>query len=408
MSDIKKNIALLLLVQISNYAFPLISLPYLMRTLGAQEFGMIAISQAIIQYCIIFSDYGFNLSATRRLAISDTSNEFNKIFFSTFIAKLILVIFCGMVLFFVFPFIHGTQYNSAATAILFLSVIGNLLFPLYLFQALESMAKIVWITIIAKFLSLMSVFFLVNNKDDILGAALSLSLGLVVSGLISVIYIFKKKIISYTAISFNDIKESFADGFPLFVSNLAISFYTTFNVLLAGHQFSIETVGNFSAAERLRMAVQSLFAPVQQVIFPRVNKIYNKERSLKSAMLKFGCVFILFGATLTFLMVLFGKVLSALYFGEKYCIAPELFMKMSPLFVIISLSIVLGQWGLVVLGRSKNLSKIYIVGALCHLLYIFPFIKYFSISGLVYSVILTELLICSMMAFCLFFALKKK
>lgn len=408
MSNIKKNIALLLLVQISNYVFPLVSLPYLMRTLGATEFGVIAISQAIIQYCIIFSDYGFNLSATRRLAIADDKLTFNRVFLSTFFAKTLLVFFCGLVLLCIFPFIHGKQYNLIATAILFLSVIGNLLFPLYLFQAMESMAKIVWITIIAKFISLMSVFILVKSKDDVIGAAISLSSGLIISGIISVIYIWKKQVITYTRITIADIVESFTDGFPLFISNLAISFYTTFNVLFAGHHFTIETVGNYSAAEKLRMAAQSLFTPVQQVIFPRVNKVYSRHGSLKSAVLKYGLIFITFGASITLFMLLFGEYLSALYFGAKYSAAPELFLKMAPLFVIISLSIVLGQWGLIVIGKAKTLSKIYICGAIFHLVYLYPLVTYFSISGLVYSVILTELLICLMMACCLFFTLRTK
>jgi len=401
MSNVKKNIALLLLVQISNYIFPLISLPYLMHTLGAEEFGVIAISQAVIQYCIIFSDYGFNLSATRRLAIATGKDSLSRIFISTFLAKLILVIACGVILFTLLPFMQGKQYNFAAMMIFFVSVFGNLLFPIYLYQAMELMAKIVWITIFAKFLSLLSVFFLVKGKEDVIGAAVSLSLGLTLSGVISIIYIWKAKLISYVRINMSDVRSAFSDGFPLFLSSMAISFYTTFNVLFAGHHFSIDTVGNYSAADKLRMAVQSLFNPVQQVIFPRVNKIYNSTGKLSDTILKYSIILIFFGAILSVFIWLFGKYFSFFYFGKDFLFASDLFVKMSPLFIIIAFSIVLGQWGLIVLGKSKALSKIYIVGALCHLAYIYPMVECFSINGLVYSVIMTESIICLMMAFCL-------
>jgi PST family polysaccharide transporter len=38
-NNVKKNIVLLAIVQITNYAFPLITFPYLSRVLGPQGFG---------------------------------------------------------------------------------------------------------------------------------------------------------------------------------------------------------------------------------------------------------------------------------------------------------------------------------------------------------------------------------
>ncbi|WP_320715401.1 oligosaccharide flippase family protein, partial [Enterobacter bugandensis] len=73
----KKNIILLFFVQASNYLFPLLTLPYLMRVLGAENFGIVAMVQAWLQYIIIFVDYGFNFSAT--LLVSVNKNNQSKI-----------------------------------------------------------------------------------------------------------------------------------------------------------------------------------------------------------------------------------------------------------------------------------------------------------------------------------------
>lgn len=397
MSNIKKNIALLTVLQMSNYIFPLITLPYLMRTLGTEGFGKIALSQAVIQYCILFTDYGFNLSATRRLAIAQNKNEFDSIFCSTFIAKMILVFvsfFTLVLLSFVF---HNSYFSNNITLIMFSSVIGNLFFPLYLFQSLEIMGKIVWITILAKLFSLLSVFIFVHDKDNIYEAAISLSLGLFISGMISAIYIFKVKLINNFKIDFKEVRLSFSDGFPLFISNVAISFYTTFNVIFSGQHFDSRVVGNFSAAEKLRMALQSLYSPIQQVIFPRVNKEFVKHNSYKRIFKDYGLFFILFGFVLSLVSLFFGGKAALIYFGDDYTLGAELFKSMSPLFFIISVSIVLGQWGLIATGRSSYLSKIYIIGALLHLSYVYPLTQIFGIDGLVYSIIVTETLICVMM-----------
>ncbi|MBN1086315.1 oligosaccharide flippase family protein [Erwinia aphidicola] len=65
-----KNIAYLALVQVSNFVFPVITLPYLVRTLGVSDYGSIMLSLAIVQYFSLVVDYGFNYSATREIAIA--------------------------------------------------------------------------------------------------------------------------------------------------------------------------------------------------------------------------------------------------------------------------------------------------------------------------------------------------
>ena len=64
---LKKNIISLVILQGTNYLLPLISLPYLVRVLGPEKFGLIAFVQAIIQYFTMVVDYGFNWSATKKL-----------------------------------------------------------------------------------------------------------------------------------------------------------------------------------------------------------------------------------------------------------------------------------------------------------------------------------------------------
>ncbi|ELA4707862.1 oligosaccharide flippase family protein, partial [Escherichia coli] len=63
------NAVYLFVVQGVTYLVPLITLPYLVRVLGAQSYGVLSFSLAIIQYFILLTDYGFNLSATQKISV---------------------------------------------------------------------------------------------------------------------------------------------------------------------------------------------------------------------------------------------------------------------------------------------------------------------------------------------------
>ena len=71
------NAVYLFVVQGVTYLVPLITLPYLVRVLGAQSYGVLSFSLAIIQYFILLTDYGFNLSATQKISV--ICGDINKI-----------------------------------------------------------------------------------------------------------------------------------------------------------------------------------------------------------------------------------------------------------------------------------------------------------------------------------------
>jgi len=48
-----RNLFYLYAVQVANYLFPLVTLPYLARVLGPEGFGKLALAQAVSQYLYI-------------------------------------------------------------------------------------------------------------------------------------------------------------------------------------------------------------------------------------------------------------------------------------------------------------------------------------------------------------------
>ena len=93
------NTVSLTLLQATNYLLPLIALPYLARILGPEFFGIVMYAQVFNRYFYITTEYGFDYTGTRQISISrDDSIKLNNIFWSIIYTKIIICLFCFLVL----------------------------------------------------------------------------------------------------------------------------------------------------------------------------------------------------------------------------------------------------------------------------------------------------------------------
>ena len=85
------NFCSLSALQIIGYVFPLITLPYLSRVVGIENFGEIAFATAVIAYFQAVVDWGFNVTATRDVArIKSDKAEVSRIYSEVFWARVFL------------------------------------------------------------------------------------------------------------------------------------------------------------------------------------------------------------------------------------------------------------------------------------------------------------------------------
>lgn len=88
-SSLPQNMLAMYALQIANYLIPLLTLPYLLRVLGAAPYGRIAMAYAVVYFMVLFVDAGFNALATRRLAKPRIARQrISDIFVATQLIKL--------------------------------------------------------------------------------------------------------------------------------------------------------------------------------------------------------------------------------------------------------------------------------------------------------------------------------
>ena len=89
---ISGNVISLMLLNGIYFLSPLILIPYLMKTIGSELYGVYIFSWTFVYYFIFIVNYGFDYSATREIAINKFDNEkVSDIYSNTFYSRLILL-----------------------------------------------------------------------------------------------------------------------------------------------------------------------------------------------------------------------------------------------------------------------------------------------------------------------------
>ena len=101
----------LIMLQGINQLLPIIVMPYLMVKLGAEGYGYVGFSLSVVQYLIIIVDFGFNLSATKRIAVvAGDRTALSRVFWNVVAAKLLLMLLTTLALFVLVVF-DGFYYH---------------------------------------------------------------------------------------------------------------------------------------------------------------------------------------------------------------------------------------------------------------------------------------------------------
>ena len=153
-----KNYLYLLMIQGANFILPLITLPYLVRTLGVNKFGIVMVAHSFAILLTIVTEFGLDMSATRQVAlIKDDKKKVSQYFFDVFFLKMFLVIIAFIVLLFFILIIDKFSQEYLVYFFSFGMVFGQAIFPAFFFRGIEEMKMITIINVLAKIIFTFSV-----------------------------------------------------------------------------------------------------------------------------------------------------------------------------------------------------------------------------------------------------------
>lgn len=393
-----KNMFFMMVLRGAEYIVALISMPYLVRTLGPDRFGALIFMQSIIQYYNIAIDYGFNLTASRDIAKANKFYDISRIFSSVMCAKVILFTCCTfltLLAFFLNSVFSVIYIDYKLFWAVFLNVIGTMIFPIWFFQGIQEMGYIAKCKLISIIITTLSIFLFVKSPQDYILAGFLQAVTMLVTGILSWIIIFLQYNEVFQRTNFYEIKRRFIEGWQIFISTLFVNLYTNSNLVFLRFFTSDYIVGLFGSALKLIDAIKGLIWPLCQAIYPFICKKFEIDKRgfflfIKN-LLKISSSI---GFLITIGMIIGGEWIVHILYGPDYAGAVSVLHILSLIPMFVFFSIFAGS-SLIAANEQKEYSKILMLGSALDVILVLVAIPTWGAYGLAFTM-------CSVEAFVAF------
>lgn len=369
------NFGYLMIMQITGYIFPLLTIPYLAKVIGVDGFGKIAFAAAVIVWFQTITDWGFSYTATRDVARNrDSLEKVSEIFSNVLWAKSLLALVSFIMLYIITELIPYLKENQILLFITFMLVPAKILFADWFFQAIERMKFITIFDLISKAIFTLCIFVFVKEKTDFILQPLFLSLGSIVVGLASfylIVFKFKIKILPP---NYLEIIKTIKNSKDVFINNIVPNFYNSFSSVLLGFWGGSIANGLLDAGSKFANIAQQFINILSRVFFP-----FLSRRSKKHSI--YAKINILISVVSAILLIALAPFIIRMFF------TPE-FYGAIPVLQIIAFSLIfqtlISTYGLnymIIHGFEKSLRNITIICSIIGFVFSFPLIYFYNFLG---------------------------
>lgn len=357
MSSIKKNFLYNAAYNLLNICIPLITTPYLSRTLGANGMGVYSYSYSIAHFFVIFIMLGLNNYGCREIAkYRDSRENISRVFWSIYFLQLTLGVFInGLYLSYCF-FLAD---NKIAALILSMYTFSASFDINWFFFGLEDFKLTAVRNLIVKIAKTASIFVFIKNADDIFVYCAIMAGGFLLSQLILWPAIIHK--VNFVIPGFHEIIVHVKPNLVLFITVIAVTIFKYMDKVMLGILSDMTEVGYYESAERIISVPTALITALGTVMLPRMtNMLAYKQEGYKEILQKSILFAMFFSSSIGFGIMGISKEFVPLFYGAGYEICIYIYLVLLPSCLFLAFANVIRTQYLL----PHHMDRAYIVSAL--------------------------------------------
>lgn len=389
---------MLYIMNIAKLIFPLLTLPYLTRVLSVEKYAVVTYVKAVMTYAQLVIDFGFILSATKDIVMANKDKtKIGYITGDVILGKGILAVASFIVVVAVSCMVPMLWQNMMFVFLSFIAVALTVFFADFLFRGLEKMQVMTIRYLITRSITTILTFVMIKNDTNIL----LIPLLDIIGNIVAAIWVWteiRKIGIRIRIKSLKSAMVKIKESCIYFLSSMATTAFGALNTLFVGGFCIASDVAFWGLAMQLVNAVQALYTPVTNAIYPHMVreknfKVIKTTLAIFLPLIAVGCLLIYYGADAILLLI--G--------GQKYAVAAPLLKWFIPLLFVSFPAMLFGWPALGAIGKTKETTKTTVVTAIAQVCGLFFLIgvNRFTLENLALLRASTELLMCGMrMGYC--------
>lgn len=362
-SNIKINYFYNLLTQLLNIFIPLITSPYLAKTIGAAGIGRYSYTQSLVTLFISFGVMGASSFFAREIAYRrDSKKECSILFWEAVLLKN-FTLFFSVLVYGLIIFVQPKVYH----ALLIIQVIdffAELIDINWFYTAKEKFKNIFFCNLFIKLISIILLFECVKSIHDLEIYAIIVS----ACNLIGKLVLWKGINKSLLKIHFDELKplKHFKEVFIVFLPQIATLIYTILDKIMLGviSHSDVEN-GYYAQGQNIVKMLLTVITSLSAVLMPRMANLFIKdnEEQIKLYLLNALKFVWLIATPMMMGIILLSKTFVIWFLGIQFEKVALLLCISAPLTLIIGLSSVINTAYLFPANRQKLITCILFLGS---------------------------------------------
>lgn len=339
--SLKKNFIYSSILTVSTYLFPLLVYPYISRTLGLSNIGIVNFVDNLVNYFILISMMGITTVGVREIAATrGNRHKLSKTFMSLLMLTVIATLLAVTALWIAMYTIPTLFPYRDLLYIGIVKLVFNLFLMEWFFMGMEEFKYITKRSILVKCIYVISVFLFVKEATDYkIYYILTISF-IVVNAIINLFY--SRRFVRYSLKGIN-LRPFYKPFLIMGVYQLLTNVYTMLNPVWLGFVTNTDEVGYFTTATRLHSIIMAVLLSFTNILFPRVSNLVaegKQEEFWDKINTAFDAIFIFAFPTIIYMLVA-GPDLLHLVVGNGFEGAYLPLQIITPLILIIGIEQIL-------------------------------------------------------------------
>lgn len=391
--SLKKNYLLNTAYQMLALVTPLVTAPYISRVLGADGVGTYSYTFSIVAFFSMFAMLGTSTYGQRAIAqCREDRKQRSKTFWEIELVSLTSMFIC-VCLWLVFVYLYP-EYTLLFQILTF-EILSSGLDISWFYSGLERFTYIVYRNAVIKLGSIVLLFLLVKERNDIWIYALILT-GAKFLGNASM-WIPLRRFVDRVRLSQLRLSVHFRETLVYFIPTITSSVYTYLDKVMIG-AFTDTTVENgfYEQAQKIIRITYTVIASLNTVMFSRMSYLFgqNATAEIKRKLEKSLGFILMVGMPIVFGISAISFKFVPWFYGEEFEKVVLLLILSSPLVLILSMHNYLSSQFLIPSGQRARSTKGVFVGAGVNFVLNALLIPRYASVGAVIATLIAEGLIC--------------